>query len=63
MEKEQYERGLKRSIISAEEIATAIQEAGRKIDEWYDGRPILLVSILKGSFVFLADLCRAIKSP
>ena len=63
MEKEQYERGIKRSIISAEEIATAIQEAGRKIDEWYDGRPILLVSILKGSFVFLADLCRAIKSP
>ena len=29
----------------------------------YDGRPILLVSILKGSFVFLADLCRAVSVP
>ena len=36
---------------------------GKQIDEWYDGRPILLVSILKGSFVFLADLCRAVSVP
>ena len=38
-------------------------EAGKEIDKIYDGRPILLVSILKGSFVFLADLCRAVSVP
>ena len=63
MEKERYKNGIKRVMISAEEIAAAIQKTGKIIDEWYDGRPVLLVSILKGSFVFLADLCRAIESP
>ncbi len=52
-----------RVMISQEEIQQAVQEAGREIDRLYDGRPILLVSILKGSFVFLADLCRAITVP
>ena len=59
----EYESRIKRIIISEEEIAEAIVKAGKKIDEIYDGRPILLVSILKGSFVFLADLCRAVSVP
>ena len=58
-----YSRSIKEVIITPEEIAKAITAAGKKIDEWYDGRPILLVSILKGSFVFMADLCRAISVP
>ena len=58
-----YQNKIKRVMISAEEIASAIAKAGKQIDEWYDGKPILLVSILKGSFVFLSDLCRAISSP
>lgn len=60
---EQYHGKIKRIVITEEEIATAIQEAGKKISESYDGRPILLVSILKGAFVFMADLCRAITVP
>ncbi len=58
-----YESKIKRIIISKEEIASAIEGAGKEIDAIYDGRPILLVSILKGSFIFLADLCRAISVP
>lgn len=50
-------------IITKEEIDEAIKKAGKEIDKIYDGRPILLVSILKGSFVFLADLCRAVSVP
>ena len=50
-------------IITETQIAERIKEAGKKIDSWYDGRPILLVSILKGSFVFLADICRAVTVP
>ena len=54
---------IKRVVFSKEEIVEAIQKAGKEIDKLYDGRPILLVSILKGAFVFMADLCRAVSVP
>ena len=60
---EELNRKIKRVVITKEEIAEAIEKAGQKINESYDGRPILLVSILKGAFVFMADLCRAITVP
>lgn len=60
---ELYQSRIKRVLITQDEIAAAIKETGEKISASYDGRPILLVSILKGSFVFLADLCRAITVP
>ena len=60
---EQFEKRIKRVIITKEEIDEAIQKAGKQISESYDGRPILLVSILKGAFVFMADFCRAITVP
>ena len=55
-----YAEGIKRVVITKEEIDQALQKAGKWIDDLYDGRPILLVSVLKGAFVFLADLCRAV---
>lgn len=58
-----YENKIKRILITKDEISAAIAEAGKHIDAIYDGRPILLVSVLKGSFVFLADLCRAVSVP
>ena len=54
---------IKRVLITKEEIDERIKEAGKWIDSLYDGRPILLVSILKGAFVFMADLCRAVSVP
>ncbi len=54
---------IKRVIITKEEIDAAIKKAGKEIDAIYDGRPILLVSILKGAFVFMADICRAVSVP
>lgn len=60
---EEFNGNIKRVIISQEEIQEAIQKAGKQISDSYDGRPILLVSILKGAFVFMADLCRAITVP
>ena len=60
---EQYNSKIKRVIITEEQIKEAIAKAGKTIDGWYDGKPILLVSILKGAFVFMADLCRAISVP
>ena len=58
-----YNARIKRVLITKEEIDEAVQKAGREIDRIYDGRPILLVSILKGAFVFMADLCRAVSVP
>ena len=60
---DQFNKHIKRVIISKEEIEAKIQEVGKQISDTYDGRPILLVSILKGAFVFMADLCRAITVP
>ena len=54
---------IKRIVISEDEIKSAVKKAGKIINSLYDGTPILLVSILKGSFVFLADLCREINIP
>ena len=58
-----YNEKIKRVIITEKEIQEKITMAGQIIDKIYDGNPILLVSILKGSFVFLADLCRAVTVP
>jgi len=50
-------------IVSEEEIKRKVAEAGKIISEKYRGKTLLLVSILKGAFIFLADLCRAINVP
>ena len=47
-------------LITQEEIRRRIAELGRQISTDYAGRTVTLVGILKGSFVFLADLIRAI---
>ena len=60
---EDHNNRIKRILITADEIREEIAKAGRWIDEIYDGRPILLVSVLKGAFVFMADLCRAVSVP
>ncbi|MBE6618435.1 MAG: hypoxanthine phosphoribosyltransferase [Ruminococcaceae bacterium] len=60
---ESYNAKIKNVIITEQEIKDAVKKAGKEIDAIYDGTPILLVSILKGSFVFMADICRAVSVP
>ncbi len=53
-----------RVLISAEEIRKRIEELGAEIDRDYPaGEPVYLIAVLKGAFVFLADLARAMKTP
>ena len=47
-------------LITEEEIRRRIAEIGQQISKDYAGRSVTLVAILKGSFVFLADVIRAI---
>lgn len=49
-----------RPLITEAEIAARIAELGQKIRADLGDEPVTLVAILKGSFMFLADLARAI---
>jgi len=50
-------------LISKEELERRIAELGQAISVEYAGEDLLLVAILKGSVIFLADLMRAISIP
>ncbi len=60
---EAFNKNINRIIITEEEIREAVKKAGKEISDSYNGEPILLVSILKGAFVFMSDLCRTIDVP
>ena len=51
------------TLLSADKIASRIRELGAQITQDYAGRELVLVCVLKGSFVFAADLARAIDLP
>ncbi|MBX3207285.1 MAG: hypoxanthine phosphoribosyltransferase [Labilithrix sp.] len=48
------------TMLSQKEIADRVKELGAQIAEEYKDRHVVLVVVLKGSFIFAADLCRAI---
>lgn len=60
---DEYKRKIKRVLISEEKLRAAVKTAGKRISTEYEGKPLLLISILKGSFVFFSDICRAISIP
>jgi len=50
-------------LFSAEEIAARVKELAGQIDKDYQGREIMMIAVLKGSFLFIADLVRAVQTP
>ena len=60
---EAYRSKIARVLITEDEIAEAMKKAGAWLEQLYDGKPLLLVGILKGSFVFMSDLARATDVP
>ena len=50
-------------LLTEAEIAAKVNELGARISADYGGRPLTLVSVLKGSLPFMADLMRAIEIP
>jgi hypoxanthine phosphoribosyltransferase len=50
-------------MLSADQIAGRVRELGAAITRDYAGRNLVVVCVLKGSFVFAADLSRAIDLP
>jgi hypoxanthine phosphoribosyltransferase len=51
------------TMLSAEQIAARVLELGAQITKDYKDRPLVLVCVLKGSFVFASDVMRAIDLP
>jgi hypoxanthine phosphoribosyltransferase len=60
---EAYEPDIQKVLISSEEIQTKLAEMGERITSDYAGRSLLLVGVLKGAFVVMADLARYIRLP
>lgn len=50
-------------LITKEELEATVARLGREITEDYRGKTPLLVAVLKGAFVFMADLVRQIDLP
>jgi len=58
-----YEPDIEKVLVSTEEIETALTTMGARITEDYAGKSLLLVGVLKGAFVVMADLARHIALP
>jgi len=52
-----------RALIGASELDTRIRELAAQIDRDYPEGPVYQIGILKGAFIFLADLARAMNTP
>ncbi len=57
------ERELGEVLITGEQIQQRIAELGEQISREHEGHPVVLVGVLRGAFMFLADLARHIRIP
>jgi hypoxanthine phosphoribosyltransferase len=58
-----YATDIERVVISAEDIQTKIAELARQVETDYADQELLLVGVLKGAFVFMADFARTLARP
>lgn len=54
---------VKEILLTEEEIGLRVKELGVEIERDYQGKNLLLVGILKGAVIFMAELCKNIKLP
>ena len=57
------EKDIESVLFSEEQLKQRVREIAAEIEKDYAGKEIMLISVLRGSFVFMADLCRAIDLP
>lgn len=57
------EKDIQEILFSEEQLSSRVNEIARQITQDYQGKEIVLISVLRGSFVFMADLCRRIDLP
>ena len=54
---------LEKVLITKEEIDTRLREMAAQIDKDYEGKELLLVGVLRGAVMVMADLARAVSTP
>jgi len=59
MSKSMMDKDIQKVLYTEQEIQTRIQELGNALYEQFEGKNPLFLGVLKGSFVFMADLVRA----
>ena len=57
------DNGIERVLITADEIEEKVAEVGKKISEDYADKNPIFVGVLKGCFIFMADLMRHVSIP
>ncbi len=50
-------------LLTEAEIQKKVKELGAKITEEYEGKDLIVIGVLKGAYIFFADLVRSIKLP
>ena len=63
MNLDKVQKDITNVLVTEEQIATRIEELAREIEKKYEGKDLLLVGVLKGAVMFMADLSRAIQLP
>ena len=56
-------KDVERILITSEEIGARVRELGQQITNDYAGQEILMIGVLRGAVIFMADLARSIKRP
>jgi hypoxanthine phosphoribosyltransferase len=59
----EFEQDIEQILITGDDVQAKIRELGDRITEDYRGRDLLLIGVLKGAFVLMADLSRNIRLP
>jgi len=50
-------------VVTEDDLQQRVRELGKELTSDYAGRPVLLVGVLKGAFMFMSDLARAVDLP
>ena len=54
---------IERVLLSEEQLQQRVRELGEEISKEYAGKEILMIGVLRGAVMFMADLARAIAVP
>ena len=60
---EAYDGDIDKVLVTSEQLQAKLRELGEQITKDYEGRDVLLVAVLKGAFMVMADLARHIHLP
>lgn len=57
------EKDIQEILFSEAQLKARVREIAQEIQRDYAGKEIMLISVLRGSFIFMADLCRSLDMP